>query len=95
MGVGFWEKMGPHLGQSQGREVTMTEQGLSFLPLEGEGQSTGVQDNSAQAPFSVGIHPPSNPPDGGLLCLDLGAGAFKLSVGRRGQGLNSAGLSLR
>ena len=45
VGVGFWEKMGPHLGQSQRREVMMTEQGPSFLPLAGEGQSMGLQDN--------------------------------------------------
>lgn len=44
-GVSFWEEVGPHLGQSQRREVTMTERGLSFLPLAGEGQSTKVRDN--------------------------------------------------
>lgn len=35
-------KKGPHLGQSQRREVMVTVSGLSFLPLEGEGQSTGL-----------------------------------------------------
>lgn len=42
-GVCFWEEAGPHLGQSQRREVTVAVQGLSFLPLEGE--STRVWDN--------------------------------------------------
>ena len=77
VGVGFWEKMGPHLGQSQRREVMMTEQGPSFLPLAGEGQSTGLQDNKAQAPFSVG-HPPSTQPSRLWAPLPrLGSGGFQ------------------
>lgn len=57
----------------------MTELGLSFLPLAGEGQSTRAQDNEAQASFSVGIHPPDE--GSGLFCPGLGVGAFKLYVG--------------
>ena len=44
-GVSFWEEVAPHLGQSQGREVTGMGTGLSFLPSEGEGQATGLWDN--------------------------------------------------
>ena len=50
--VGFWEDVGPHLGQSQRREVTVTGPGLSFLPLDAEGQATWVRDNEAQVSFS-------------------------------------------
>lgn len=67
----------------------MTELGLSFLPLVGEGQSTWAQDNEAQASFSVGVHPPNE--GSGLFCPGLGVGAFKLSVGpclgRKGTGI--------
>ena len=51
-GVGFWEDLGPHLGQSQRGEVTVMGPGLSFLPLEAKGQATQVRDNEAQVSFS-------------------------------------------
>lgn len=44
-GVGFWEDVGPHLGQSQRREVMVMGLGLSFLPSEGEGLAAWVRDN--------------------------------------------------
>ena len=51
-GVGFWEDLGPHLGQSQSGEVTVMGPGLSFLPLEAKGQATQVRDNEAQVSLS-------------------------------------------